>query len=153
MSASVPTADSSSDTKIISAVNVIVPSSGNQRTSSINPITAIVGTLFKSVFKSLYPVKDSIGLLPLSSRLVFSAQIRKQADKTECEDKGKSPVESFTGYRDLNTEFKECSNNNSIRVNAANSLVPTAGHNFINSINNFSAAGPSNTAVSPTYEN
>nr|GEV56388.1 copia protein [Tanacetum cinerariifolium] len=40
-----------------------------------------------------------------------SAQTRKQADKTERENKGKSPVESFTGYRDLNAEFKECSRN------------------------------------------
>nr|GFC04541.1 hypothetical protein [Tanacetum cinerariifolium] len=38
-----------------------------------------------------------------------SAQTRKQADKTKREDKGKSPVKSFTGYRDLNAEFKECS--------------------------------------------
>nr|GFA36577.1 ribonuclease H-like domain-containing protein [Tanacetum cinerariifolium] len=45
-----------------------------------------------------------------------SAQTRKQADKTDN------------------------------RVNAASSSVPTAGHNFINSTNNFSAAGPSNTA-------
>nr|GFA50256.1 putative ribonuclease H-like domain-containing protein [Tanacetum cinerariifolium] len=56
-------------------------------------------------------------------------------------------------YRDLNAEFEECSNNNSNRVNASRSLVPTAGHNFINSTNNFSVVGPSNTAVSPTYEN
>nr|GEX91361.1 hypothetical protein [Tanacetum cinerariifolium] len=82
----------------------------------------------------------------------ISAQTRKQADKTEHEDKGKSPVESFTGYMDLNTEFEECFNNSSNGVNAASSSVPTAGHNFINNTNNF-ATGPSNTAVSPTYEN
>nr|GEU50003.1 putative ribonuclease H-like domain-containing protein [Tanacetum cinerariifolium] len=57
------------------------------------------------------------------------------------------------GYKDLNVEFEECSNTSSNGVNAASSLVPTAGHNFINNTNNFSAAGPSNTAVSPTYEN
>nr|GEX13527.1 putative ribonuclease H-like domain-containing protein [Tanacetum cinerariifolium] len=38
-------------------------------------------------------------------------------------------------------------------VNVASSSVPTAGHNFINSTNNVSAGGPSNTAVSSTYEN
>nr|GEU59147.1 hypothetical protein [Tanacetum cinerariifolium] len=81
-----------------------------------------------------------------------SAQTRKQADMTERENKGKSPVESFTGYRDLNAEFEECSNNSSNRVNAASSTVPTVGHNFINSTNNFSAAGPSNIVVSPTYK-
>nr|GEV59554.1 putative ribonuclease H-like domain-containing protein [Tanacetum cinerariifolium] len=56
-------------------------------------------------------------------------------------------------YRDLNAEFEECSNTSSNEVNAASSSVPTDGHNFINSTNNFSAAGPSNTSVSPTYEN
>nr|GEZ26131.1 putative reverse transcriptase, RNA-dependent DNA polymerase [Tanacetum cinerariifolium] len=42
-----------------------------------------------------------------------SAQSRKQDDKTKKEAKEKSPVESFTGYRDLNAEFEDCSNNNS----------------------------------------
>nr|GEU52953.1 putative reverse transcriptase, RNA-dependent DNA polymerase [Tanacetum cinerariifolium] len=84
--------------------------------------------------------------------LICSAQTRKQADMTESENKGKSHVKSFTGYRDLNAEFEECSNNNSNGVNAASSTVPTVGHSFINNTNNFSAASPSNTAVSPTYE-
>nr|GFD00064.1 hypothetical protein [Tanacetum cinerariifolium] len=47
------------------------------------------------------------------------AQTRKQGDKTENKDK----------------------------VNAASSLVSTAGHNFINSTNDFSADGPSNAAM------
>nr|GEW51278.1 hypothetical protein [Tanacetum cinerariifolium] len=102
-----------------------------------------------------------------------SDQTRKQANKTERENKGKSLVESFTGYRELNAEFEGCTNNSSNGVNAASSLVPTAGHNsnnningvnaasslvptvghnFINNTNNFSAAGPSNTTLSPTYE-
>nr|GEX35162.1 hypothetical protein [Tanacetum cinerariifolium] len=80
-----------------------------------------------------------------------NAQTRKQADKSECENKEKSPVKSFTRYRDSNTEFEGCSNNSSNGVNAASSTVPTVGHNFINNTNIFSAAGPSNTAVSPTY--
>nr|GEU61311.1 ribonuclease H-like domain-containing protein [Tanacetum cinerariifolium] len=84
--------------------------------------------------------------------LSSSAQTRKQVDKTERENKGKSHVESVTGYRDLNAEFEECSNKSSNGVNSASSTVPTVGHNFINSTNTFSAAGPSNTAVSPTYE-
>nr|GFC97985.1 hypothetical protein [Tanacetum cinerariifolium] len=72
------------------------------------------------------------------------AQTRKQGDKTENKDKGKSPVVTITGFRDLNAEFKECNNNRSNRVNAASSSVSTAGQNFINSTNDFSAAGPSN---------
>nr|GEZ69425.1 hypothetical protein [Tanacetum cinerariifolium] len=82
-----------------------------------------------------------------------SAQTRKQGDKTENKDKEKGPIESIIGYRDLNAEFEECSNNSSNEVNAASSSVSTAGHNFINSTNNFSAAGPSNTAAGLTYEN
>nr|GFA58922.1 hypothetical protein [Tanacetum cinerariifolium] len=76
----------------------------------------------------------------------------KQDDKTENKDKGKSPVVTIIGFRDLNAEFEECTNNSSNGVNAASSSVSTAGHNSINSTNDFSAAGPSN-AVMPNLEN
>nr|GEZ36736.1 hypothetical protein [Tanacetum cinerariifolium] len=81
------------------------------------------------------------------------AQTRKQGDKTENKDKGKSPVVTITRFKDLNAEFKECTNNSTNRVNAASTLVSTAGHNFINNTNDFSAAGPSNAATSPTAAN
>nr|GEU91685.1 putative ribonuclease H-like domain-containing protein [Tanacetum cinerariifolium] len=48
-----------------------------------------------------------------------SAQSKKQDNETKKEDKGKSPVEYFTGYRDLSAEFEDCSNNSSNEVNAA----------------------------------
>nr|GFC32603.1 hypothetical protein [Tanacetum cinerariifolium] len=51
-------------------------------------------------------------------------------------------------YKYLNAEFEECFNNSSNGVNAASSSVFTAGYNIVNSTNNFSAAGPSNTTVS-----
>nr|GEY93704.1 putative ribonuclease H-like domain-containing protein [Tanacetum cinerariifolium] len=72
------------------------------------------------------------------------AQTRKQGDKTENKDKGKSPVVTITGFKDLNAEFKECNNNSSNGVNAASYSVSTTWYNFINSTNDFSAAGPSN---------
>nr|GFA94322.1 copia protein [Tanacetum cinerariifolium] len=75
------------------------------------------------------------------------AQTRKQGDKTENKDKGKSPVVTITGFRDLNAEFKECNKNSSNGVNAANSSVSTAGQNSINRTNDFSAAGPLNVAM------
>nr|GEW94417.1 ribonuclease H-like domain-containing protein [Tanacetum cinerariifolium] len=50
-------------------------------------------------------------------------------------------------------EFEECTNNSSNGVNAASYSVSTAGHNFIKSTNDFSAAGPSNTDASPTAAN
>nr|GEZ33309.1 putative ribonuclease H-like domain-containing protein [Tanacetum cinerariifolium] len=52
--------------------------------------------------------KSELAVLHFSNS---STQIRKQVDKTERENKGKSPVESFTGYRGLNAEFEECFNN------------------------------------------
>nr|GFA21795.1 putative ribonuclease H-like domain-containing protein [Tanacetum cinerariifolium] len=81
------------------------------------------------------------------------AQTRKQSNKTENKDKGKSPVITITGFRDLNAEFEECTNNSSNGVNAASSSVSTAGHNSINNTNDFSVVGPSNAAASPTVTN
>nr|GEU74524.1 putative reverse transcriptase domain-containing protein [Tanacetum cinerariifolium] len=78
---------------------------------------------------------------------ISGAQSRKQCDKTENKDKGKSPVVTI-----INAEFEECDNNSSNEVNAASSLVFTTGHNFINSTNDFSAAGPSNAAI-PNLKN
>nr|GFC48802.1 putative ribonuclease H-like domain-containing protein [Tanacetum cinerariifolium] len=75
------------------------------------------------------------------------AQTRKQGDKTENKDKGKSHVVTITGFRDLNEEFEECINNNSNGVNAAGSLISAAGLNFTNSTNDFSTVGPLNVAM------
>nr|GFB62090.1 hypothetical protein [Tanacetum cinerariifolium] len=77
----------------------------------------------------------------------IGAQTRIQGDKTENKDKGKSPVVTITGFKDLNEEFEECINNSSNGVNAAGSSVSAAGLNFTNSINDFSTAGPSNAAM------
>nr|GFC08327.1 putative ribonuclease H-like domain-containing protein [Tanacetum cinerariifolium] len=74
-------------------------------------------------------------------------QTRKQGDKTENKDKGKSRVVTIIGFRDLNEEFEECINNNSNGFNAAGSSVSAAGLNFTNSTNDFSATGPSNAAM------
>nr|GFA38523.1 hypothetical protein [Tanacetum cinerariifolium] len=81
-----------------------------------------------------------------------SAQSKEQDDKTMEEAKGKSPVDSVIGYRDLNAEFQDCSENSSTEVTTASSTVPTVGQNSLNSTNTFSVAGPSNTTVSPTYK-
>nr|GEX84338.1 copia protein [Tanacetum cinerariifolium] len=96
-------------------------------------------------FDDVYFVKElKFNLFNVSQ---IGAQTRKQGDKTENKDKGKSPVVTITGFRDLNAKFEECTNNNSNGVNAASSSVSTAGHNFINSTNDFSAAGPLNAAM------
>nr|GEW58503.1 uncharacterized mitochondrial protein AtMg00810-like [Tanacetum cinerariifolium] len=77
-----------------------------------------------------------------------SSQSRKQDDKTKRESKGKSPVESFTGYKDLSAEFEDCSDNN---INEVNAVVPTVRKISPNSTNTFSPVGPSNVVVSPTH--
>nr|GEX93837.1 putative ribonuclease H-like domain-containing protein [Tanacetum cinerariifolium] len=82
-----------------------------------------------------------------------SAQSKKQDDKTKKEAKGKSPVESFTEYRDLSAEFEDCSDNSINEVNAAGTIVLTVGLNSPNNTSTFSVAGPSNDAASPTYGN
>nr|GEU92056.1 uncharacterized mitochondrial protein AtMg00810-like [Tanacetum cinerariifolium] len=53
--------------------------------------------------------------------------------------------------RDLSAKFKDDSDNSSNNVNAAGSIVTTAGQNSSNSTNPFSTAGPSNTTASLTY--
>nr|GEW42557.1 putative ribonuclease H-like domain-containing protein [Tanacetum cinerariifolium] len=63
--------------------------------------------------------------------LSSSAQSIKHDDKTKREAKGKSHVESLTGYRNLSANINE--------VNAADSPVPAVGQISTNSTNTFSA--------------
>nr|GEY55655.1 retrovirus-related Pol polyprotein from transposon TNT 1-94 [Tanacetum cinerariifolium] len=80
-----------------------------------------------------------------------SAQSKKHDDKTKRETKGKSPVESLTGYRKLSAEFEDFYGNSINKDNAAGTLVLAVGQISTNSTNTFSAAGPSNAAVNITY--
>nr|GEU93177.1 hypothetical protein [Tanacetum cinerariifolium] len=66
---------------------------------------------------------------------------------------GKEHDDDIQKSVDLNAKFEECTNNSGNVVNVASSLVSTDGNNFINSTNNFSDVGPSNTAASPTVAN
>nr|GEY66737.1 hypothetical protein [Tanacetum cinerariifolium] len=81
---------------------------------------------------------------PESKVILFSsssAQSKEQDDKTMKEAKGKSPVKSVTGYRDLNAKFQDCSENSSNEVTTTSSTVPTVGQNSLNNTNTFSVAG------------
>nr|GFB57088.1 hypothetical protein [Tanacetum cinerariifolium] len=80
-----------------------------------------------------------------------SAQKKKHDDKTKREAKGKSHVESSTGYGNLSADFEDFSDNSINEVNAVDTSVPIGGRIFTNSTNIFSATGPSNAAVSPTH--
>nr|GFC81516.1 hypothetical protein [Tanacetum cinerariifolium] len=48
-------------------------------------------------------------------------------------DKGKNPIVTITGFRDLNKEFAECINNSSNGVSDAGPSVSAAGLDFTNS--------------------
>nr|GFB24886.1 putative ribonuclease H-like domain-containing protein [Tanacetum cinerariifolium] len=80
-------------------------------------------------------------------------QSKEQGDKAENRDKGKSPVVTITGFRDLNEDFEECINNSCNGVSVASPLVFAAGLDFINSTNDFSAAGPSVSAAELNFTN
>nr|GEU33835.1 retrovirus-related Pol polyprotein from transposon TNT 1-94 [Tanacetum cinerariifolium] len=80
-----------------------------------------------------------------------STKIKKHDDKTKREAKGKSPVELSTGFRNLSEEFEDFSDNSINKVNAASTLAPAIGQISTNNTNTFSAAGPSNTTISPTH--
>nr|GFB89307.1 hypothetical protein [Tanacetum cinerariifolium] len=72
--------------------------------------------------------------------LSSSNQTEKHDDKTKRKAKGKSHVESSTGYRNLSTKFEDFSNNSINEVNTADSLVPAVGKLSTNNTNTSSAA-------------
>nr|GEX53917.1 ribonuclease H-like domain-containing protein [Tanacetum cinerariifolium] len=80
-----------------------------------------------------------------------SAQSKKHDDETKREAKGKRPVESSIGYRNLSVEFKDFFDNSINEVNVVGSLVLAVGQISSNNTNTFSAASPSNAAVNITY--
>nr|GEW32700.1 hypothetical protein [Tanacetum cinerariifolium] len=76
---------------------------------------------------------------------------KKHDEKAKREAKGKSPVELSTGVRDLSDEFEEFFDHNTNRVNAASAPVTVVGPNSTNITNSFSATGPFNTTISPSF--
>nr|GEU79516.1 hypothetical protein [Tanacetum cinerariifolium] len=81
-----------------------------------------------------------------------SAKTKKHDDKTTKEAQGKSPVELSTRVRNLSEEFEDFSSNSTNKVNAASKPVTVVEPNLTNSTNTFSAAGPSNNAVSLNFK-
>nr|GEY19304.1 putative ribonuclease H-like domain-containing protein [Tanacetum cinerariifolium] len=71
--------------------------------------------------------------------LSSSALLGEQDDMSKKKDKGKSPVEYFTGNRDLNADFEDFSEDSGNDVSVVGPIVPTAGQNYSNSTNPFSA--------------
>nr|GEY86644.1 hypothetical protein [Tanacetum cinerariifolium] len=90
--------------------------------------------------------ESAVNLSPSSS-----AQSGRQDDITKKKDKGKSPVEYFTGNKDSYVDSEDYSKDSNNNVSAASPIVSTAGQNYSNSTNPISAAGPSNNNISPTH--
>nr|GEZ13751.1 retrovirus-related Pol polyprotein from transposon TNT 1-94 [Tanacetum cinerariifolium] len=82
-----------------------------------------------------------------------SALSGEQDDMTKKKDKGKSPVDYFTGNSDFNEDFEDYSEDSDNDVSAAGPIVPTAGQNYSNSTNPISAAGPIVPAAGHNYSN
>nr|GEV27099.1 retrovirus-related Pol polyprotein from transposon TNT 1-94 [Tanacetum cinerariifolium] len=85
-----------------------------------------------------------------------SAGVQEQFDAEKAREESKEP--EFEGRKpesevhvSPSSKFEDFSDNSINEVNAADSLVPAVGQIFTNSTNTFSAAGPSNAAVSPTH--
>nr|GEV03249.1 putative ribonuclease H-like domain-containing protein [Tanacetum cinerariifolium] len=72
-------------------------------------------------------------------------------DKFDVEKEGEEVDQTYVLFPVWSAEFEDCSDNSSNEVNAASSIVPTVGQNSLNNTNTFSAAGPFNTTISPTY--
>nr|GFD27195.1 hypothetical protein [Tanacetum cinerariifolium] len=90
--------------------------------------------------------KSEVNVSPSSS-----AQSKKHDDKTKREAKGKSHVESLTGYINLSVEFEDFYDNSINEDSAAGTRVSAFGQLSPNSTNTFSAAGPSNVVASPIH--
>nr|GFB61466.1 hypothetical protein [Tanacetum cinerariifolium] len=81
-----------------------------------------------------------------------SDKTKKHDEKTKSEAKGKSRVELSTGVKNLSEEFEDFSSNSTNGVNAASTPVTAIELNLTNSPNTFSAASPSNNAVSLDFK-
>nr|GFB63831.1 hypothetical protein [Tanacetum cinerariifolium] len=120
----------------------------NNSSNRVNAASYLVSTVGQN---SIDNTSDFSATGPSNAAMLNLEDLSHNADdvgnKTKNKDKGKSPVVTITGFRDLNEEFEECNNNSSNGVNAASSLVSTAGKNSIDSTNDVSAAGPLNAAM------
>nr|GEU33664.1 hypothetical protein [Tanacetum cinerariifolium] len=75
-----------------------------------------------------------------------SALSGEKDDMTKKKDKGKSHVEYFSKYRDLNAVFEGFSKDSSNDVSAASPIVPTARQNYSNSTNPITGSLNSNSS-------
>nr|GFA58396.1 hypothetical protein [Tanacetum cinerariifolium] len=95
-----------------------------------------------------FDVKENENDVHVSSSGSDKTTNKKHDKKAKRDDKGKGPVDSPIGVRDLRAEFEEFSFNITNRVNAVSAPVNAVGPNLTNSTN---TASPSDTVVSPNF--
>nr|GEW48252.1 hypothetical protein [Tanacetum cinerariifolium] len=99
----------------------------------------------------VFDVKENENDVHVSTSESDMTDSMKHDEKATRDDKGKSPVGSPIGVRDLRDEFEEFSFNSTSKVNAINAPVNAAWPNPTNNTNNFNIASPSDTAISPNF--
>nr|GEY17713.1 hypothetical protein [Tanacetum cinerariifolium] len=95
-----------------------------------------------------FDVKENENVVHVSPSGSDKNNNKKHNKKTKRDDKGKSPIDSPTGVRDLRAEFEEFSYNSTNRVNAISAPVTADGPNPTNITN---TASPYLNVVSPNF--
>nr|GEW34751.1 putative ribonuclease H-like domain-containing protein [Tanacetum cinerariifolium] len=117
-------------------------------TGSLNPQNKEGDTAFAEKKHDAEKPESAVNLSP--SRSALSGE---KDDMTKKKDKGKSPVECFSEFRDLNAVFEDFSRDSSNDVSAASPIVSTDGHNYSNSTNLISATDPIVNTTGHNYSN
>nr|GEU40784.1 hypothetical protein [Tanacetum cinerariifolium] len=106
---------------------------------------------YDDVADAAFDVKENENDVHVYANESDKSDNKKHNEKAKRDDKGKSPVDSLIGVRDLRAEFEEFSFNSSNRVTAVRAPVNAVGPNPTNSINNFNTASPSVNVVSLNF--
>nr|GEV74338.1 hypothetical protein [Tanacetum cinerariifolium] len=103
------------------------------------------------VADAAFDVKENENDVHVSANGCDKSDNKKHDEKAKRDNKGKSPIDSPIGLRDLRAKFKEFSFNSTNRVNAVSVPINAAGPNSTNSTNSFNTASPSVNAVSLNF--
>nr|GEY87775.1 putative ribonuclease H-like domain-containing protein [Tanacetum cinerariifolium] len=98
-----------------------------------------------------FDVKENENDVHVSDNESDKTDNKKHDAKAKRDDKGKSPVASPIGVRDLRAELEDFSFNSTNTVNAVSAPVNTVEPNLTNNTNNFNTASPSINAVSLNF--
>nr|GEV00884.1 hypothetical protein [Tanacetum cinerariifolium] len=104
-----------------------------------------------NVADDAFEVKENENDVYVSANESDTSDKQKHDEKAKRYDKGKSPVDSLKGVRDLRAKFEEFSFNSTNRFNAISDPINAAGPNPTNSTNSFNTASPSINDVSPNF--